>query len=68
MSRVPVMVLCEGYTEMYFVRDVLAPYLANKEVDAVGIRIGTNGHKGGKISFDRALPRLCLQTSILLAD
>ena len=58
MSRVPVMVLCEGYTEMYFVRDVLAPYLANKEVDAVGIRIGTNGHKGGKISFDRALPNV----------
>ena len=53
MSRVSLVVLCEGATEKYFVRNVLAPYLGDKGIDVSAPLIGTSGHKGGKVSFER---------------
>lgn len=58
MSRIPIVVLCEGNTEAFFIRDVLAPYMADKNIDMVGARIGNSGHKGGSVSFDRAFPQI----------
>ena len=55
MSRVPVYIICEGDTEKYFVRNVLGPYLGRKGFDVSAPVIGSNGHKGGNVSFTRAM-------------
>lgn len=49
-----VYIISEGQTEQTFVREVLAPYMAIREVYLYPALIGTPGHKGGSIKFDRA--------------
>ena len=52
MSEVYIVV--EGQTEQSFIRDVLAPYLAPQGLYLIPSIIGTPGHKGGVIKFERA--------------
>jgi hypothetical protein len=49
-----VYVVVEGQTEQTFVRDVLGPSLHHKKVYLYPALIGTPGHKGGNVCFDRA--------------
>lgn len=51
MSRV--LVLVEGQTEKKFVKEVIAPELANKEVFVTARVSGKPGHKGGVRSYQR---------------
>lgn len=46
-------VVVEGKTEEGFVRDVLAPHLRGRGVEAKASRVGRAGHKGGVGSFQR---------------
>jgi hypothetical protein len=56
MSRpVTVAVICEGSTEQTFIREVLAPTLATKNLFLEAQLIGSPGHKGGHVVFQRAL-------------
>ncbi len=52
MNRVYVVV--EGQTEQTFIRDVLAPDMAKKNIFLYPALIGKPGHKGGDVRFDRA--------------
>ena len=52
MSRVIAVV--EGQTEQGFVRDVLAPFLATKNVNMAARLVGKPGHKGGDCRYPRA--------------
>ena len=52
MSRVIAVV--EGQTEQGFVRDVLAPFLAAKNVYMTARLVGKPGHKGGDCRYARA--------------
>ena len=54
MSRVRVYIVVEGPTEQTFIRDVLAPELAIKNIFLHPVLIGKSGHKGGDIHFERA--------------
>ncbi len=45
--------IVEGYTEQTFMRDTLAPYLAEKACFLHARLIGTPGHKGGVVTFAR---------------
>ena len=54
MSRVAIYIVVEGQTEQTFIRDVLAPELAIKNLDLHPVLIGKPGHKGGDIRFARA--------------
>ena len=47
-------IIVEGQTERTFIRDILAPYEANKKIYIYPTIIGKPGHKGGNISFERA--------------
>ena len=51
MSSVEVFVVVEGQTEQTFVRDVLAPWMADKRIYMHAALIGKPGHKGGDIRF-----------------
>lgn len=53
-SSAEVVVLVEGPTERQFVKEVLAPYLANKGVWATPIILDKPGEKGGDVKFERA--------------
>ena len=55
MSRgVSVYIVAEGKTEQTFIRDVLAPELANKGIYVSPSVIGKPNHKGGCVTFERA--------------
>lgn len=64
MTRVHV--ICEGQTEETFVNEILQPPLSASGIHLYPALIGRPGHKGGNISFDRALRdirnRLCGDT------
>jgi hypothetical protein len=49
-----VYIVVEGQTEQTFVREVLAPWMANREIFLIPTLIGKPGHKGGDIRFARA--------------
>ena len=54
MSSAVVMLVVEGQTEQTFVRELLAPYLAERQVYLQAALIGKPGHKGGNIRWERA--------------
>jgi hypothetical protein len=54
MNNVNIYIVVEGQTEQTFVRDVLAPHMAEKGIHLFPALIGMPGHKGGDIRFDRA--------------
>lgn len=54
MNSVNIYIVVEGQTEQTFVRDVLAPSVAQKGIFLHPALIGKPGHKGGDIRFDRA--------------
>ncbi|MFH0926252.1 MAG: DUF4276 family protein [bacterium] len=54
MNNVEIYIVVEGQTEQTFVRDVLAPQMADKGISLHAALIGKPGHKGGVIHFDRA--------------
>jgi hypothetical protein len=51
MKRVHI--ICEGQTEETFVNEVLAPYLARREVFPAASLVGKPGHKGGFVTTER---------------
>jgi len=53
MNSIEIYIIVEGQTEQTFVRDVLAPQMANKGIYLYSALIGKPGHKGGNIRFDR---------------
>ena len=55
MNNSEVYIVVEGPTEQTFVRDVLAPKMANKSIFLYPILIGKPGHKGGDVRFERAI-------------
>jgi hypothetical protein len=54
MSNVNIYIVVEGQTEQTFVRDVLAPTMAQKGIYLHPALIGEPGHKGGNIRIARA--------------
>ncbi|MBW8034298.1 MAG: DUF4276 family protein [Planctomycetes bacterium] len=54
MSSAEIIIVVEGQTEQTFVRDVLAPEMATKDIFLQAALIGKPGQKGGDIRFDRA--------------
>ncbi|MGZ8907913.1 MAG: DUF4276 family protein [Methylobacter sp.] len=49
-----VYVICEGQTEETFIRDVLAPILAHRQIFLTARGINTSkGHKGGALTYER---------------
>ena len=47
-------VVCEGQTEETFIRDVIAPILANQQIYVIARGINTSkGHKGGGLTYER---------------
>jgi len=55
MSSAAVIAIVEGQTEQTFIREVLAPELAKRSVFISAALLGRPGHKGGNVSFVRAL-------------
>ena len=53
MNSTNLIIVAEGKTEMVFVRDLLAPVMAQKGIYVYARLIGKPGHKGGDIRFDR---------------
>lgn len=53
-EHVEVVVLVEGPTEQKFVKGILSPYLANKQVFLTPIALDKPGEKGGDVKFARA--------------
>jgi len=53
MNSIEITIIVEGQIEQTFVRDVLAPQMANKGIYLYPALIGKSGHKGGNIRFDR---------------
>lgn len=54
MSEIYIYIVVEGQTEQTFVRDVLAPQMAQNNIYLYPSLIGKPGHKGGGVCFDRA--------------
>ena len=48
-----VYVICEGPTEVRFVKNILAPNLANRKLFLHPITVGSMRTKGGNVTFDR---------------
>ena len=48
-----VYVICEGPTEVRFVKNILAPYLGSRRVFLHPVTIGSVRTKGGNVTFDR---------------
>lgn len=48
-----VYIICEGRTEVRFVKNVLAPVLGSQDLFVFPIRIGSRNRKGGNVTFDR---------------
>ena len=59
MNSVVIYIVVEGQTEQTFVRDVLAPQMADKGIYLHSALIGKPGHKGGYVRFDRAKIDIC---------
>lgn len=53
-DSVRVNIIVEGQNEQTFIRDVLSPELAQKNLYLYPVLIGKPGHKGGNIDFERA--------------
>lgn len=53
-SHAEVVVLVEGPTEMRFVKQLLAPYMAERKVYLTPIILNKPGEKGGDVKFIRA--------------
>ncbi len=53
-NYVEVVVLVEGLTEQRFVKQLLAPYMANRDVFLTPIILDKPGEKGGDVKFARA--------------
>ncbi len=53
-----VFVICEGPTELSFVKDVLASYLAKRQLYLTPTQIGKPRHKGGGVTYHRLLSTL----------
>ncbi len=53
-----VFVICEGPTELSFVKDVLASYLAKRQLYLTPTRIGKPRHKGRGVTYHRLLSTL----------
>lgn len=53
MSNVEVYLVVEGQTEQTFVRDLLAPSMASNGIYITAALVGTPGHKGGDVRFER---------------
>lgn len=54
MNNIEVFLVVEGQTEQTFIRDILAPEMAQKGIYLHAALIGKPGHKGGDIRFERA--------------
>jgi len=54
MNSVDIYIVVEGPTEQTFVRDVLAPHMAQERIYLNPVLIGKPGHKGGDVRFVRA--------------
>lgn len=54
VNNIEVFLVVEGQTEQTFIRDVLAPEMAQKGIYLHAALIGKPGHKGGDIRFERA--------------
>ncbi|MBV9576810.1 MAG: DUF4276 family protein [Gammaproteobacteria bacterium] len=54
MNNIEVFLVVEGQTEQTFIRDILAPEIAQKGMYLHAALIGKPGHKGGDIRFERA--------------
>jgi len=53
-SDIEIYIIVEGQTEQTFVRDILAPQIAQKGIYLRPALLGRPGHKGGDVRFDRA--------------
>ena len=51
MNSVDIYIVVEGATEQTFVRDVLAPHMAQERIYLNPVLIGKPGHKGGDVRF-----------------
>jgi len=49
------MILTEGATESKFVKVILAPYLADRQIYALPTMLAKRGQKGGDVKFARAI-------------
>lgn len=54
VNNIEVFLVVEGQTEQTFIRDILAPEMAQKGIYLQAALIGKPGHKGGDIRFERA--------------
>lgn len=54
MSNIEIYIIVEGQTEQVFVREVLAQNFAHKGIFLHPVLIGSPGHKGGSVNFERA--------------
>lgn len=54
-SAVNLMILTEGQTESKFVKEILAPYLADRQIYASPTLLSKSGQKGGDVKFTRAV-------------
>lgn len=58
---VNLVIMVEGKTELTFVKDLLFPYLFQKNIFTQPIIIGKPGHKGGNVSFERCFSDISIQ-------
>lgn len=54
-NYIQIVVIVEGKTEEIFIKSILAPYLAQKNIFMTPIIISKPGQKGGDVSFKRAI-------------
>lgn len=59
-SLIEIVVIVEGKTEEIFIKDILAPYLAKKNIFMTPIIISKPGQKGGDVRFVRAINDITL--------
>ncbi len=60
MKTKRVYVVCEGQTEEAFIKTVLGPHFAGKNVFLHACLIGKPGHKGGNVNYQRVKTDACL--------
>jgi hypothetical protein len=48
-------IICEGQTEENFVHELLVEPFISKNIHLIPSLIGTSGHKGGNVNFDRLM-------------
>ncbi|MBL1352943.1 MAG: DUF4276 family protein [Zetaproteobacteria bacterium] len=54
-ETIRIYLVVEGQTEQTFVRDILAPEMAQKGIFLEARLLGKSGHKGGNVTFERML-------------